>query len=190
MSAARFLADASSEVSPPLRITMQHHPRGDLAIFEERFHCAVAFDAEQDALIFPSGWVNGPVHAPDRMTHRFITGYLDERLPNSSCGPGLAARVAAVLDSLIPMNQARLDYVAEQMNAHPRTLQRKLEKEGTSFSELLEQRRKLIAEQLITQVDLPLVQVAHYLGYADQSAFNHAFERWYGISPTRWRSGR
>jgi AraC-like DNA-binding protein len=25
------------------------------------------------------------------------------------------------------------------------------------------------------------------LGYADQSAFNHAFRRWYGTTPRQWR---
>jgi AraC-like DNA-binding protein len=29
--------------------------------------------------------------------------------------------------------------------------------------------------------------LAYMLGYADQSAFNHAFRRWHGTTPRRWR---
>lgn len=46
-----------------------------------------------------------------------------------------------------------------------------------------------MAERLIKEGSLPLSNIAYYLGYADQSSFNHAFERWHGIAPSRWRMG-
>ena len=41
-------------------------------------------------------------------------------------------------------------------------------------------------ERLMREGKLPLSNIASYLGYAEQSAFNHAFERWHGQSPSKW----
>ena len=39
----------------------------------------------------------------------------------------------------------------------------------------------------LSKVGTPLSEVALLLGYAEQSAFNHAFKRWTGVTPKVWR---
>jgi AraC-like DNA-binding protein len=91
------------------------------------------------------------------------------------------------VEALIPMGQANIEVVSEHLTMHPRTLQRRLKDSGWSFSRVLEEQRRAMAERLLKDGNLPLSHVASYLGYAEQSAFNHAFERWHGVSPTRWK---
>ncbi|MGA7980859.1 MAG: helix-turn-helix transcriptional regulator [Chromatiaceae bacterium] len=70
---------------------------------------------------------------------------------------------------------------------HRRTLNRRLNAQGTSFKELLQEVRFEISQQLLRDTRLPVVEVAEALGYAAAGAFTRAFQRWSGKSPTAWR---
>jgi AraC-like DNA-binding protein len=91
---------------------------------------------------------------------------------------------------LLPTGHADAATVADQLRLHPRTLQRRLAGEGVTFAALLERERQAQAARLLTQPDLQLGQVAGLLGYSEQSAFNRAFRRWYGVPPGRYRPPR
>jgi AraC-like DNA-binding protein len=43
-----------------------------------------------------------------------------------------------------------------------------------------------MAQEYLATSKLPMGNLAQLLGYADQSAFNHAFRRWHGMTPRQW----
>jgi AraC-like DNA-binding protein len=98
----------------------------------------------------------------------------------------LIATVRVLLEMLMPMGEASLVSVARSLDMHPRTLQRRLQVHGWSLSALLDQQRRTIARQLLLEQRMSLTELAFMLGYSEQSAFNHAFERWFGEAPGRW----
>ncbi|QSE90768.1 helix-turn-helix domain-containing protein [Rhodococcus pseudokoreensis] len=55
---------------------------------------------------------------------------------------------------------------------------------------MVDETRRDLAEQFLSQTDLPLVEVSRLLGYRHQSAFSRAFRRWHDIPPLQWRRGR
>jgi transcriptional regulator GlxA family with amidase domain len=71
---------------------------------------------------------------------------------------------------------------------HPRTLNRRLRNEGTTFRKLLNESRFEVARQLLTGTRLEVGGIAGALGYADISALSHAFHRMAGASPVQWRN--
>ena len=76
---------------------------------------------------------------------------------------------------------------AEIFDVSPRSLQRKLQQAGTSFSELIETTRFEMATEMLAESDAPLIDVAMMLGYENQSNFGRCFRRVAGISPGRYR---
>lgn len=80
-----------------------------------------------------------------------------------------------------------LEELAGGLFTTTRTLRRRLAAEGTSFRELTNQVRMVMATQLIEAGRHSVQQVAHQLGYGDTSAFTHAFRRWTGTSPREFR---
>jgi AraC-like DNA-binding protein len=52
---------------------------------------------------------------------------------------------------------------------------------------VLDEVRYDTARHLLRLTDMPLLQVATSLGYADVTAFTRAFRRWSGASPGRFR---
>jgi AraC-like DNA-binding protein len=68
-----------------------------------------------------------------------------------------------------------------------RSLQRSLQKEGSSYQALLDQFRQQQSKKLLLTTDLSIAQIAEKLGYLNLSSYHRAFQRWYGITPAVFR---
>lgn len=79
---------------------------------------------------------------------------------------------------------------AEMLDVSPRSLQRKLQQQGTSFSDLIETTRFEMAAEMLAESDALLIDVAMTLGYENQSNFGRSFRRIAGISPGKYRRER
>jgi AraC-like DNA-binding protein len=53
---------------------------------------------------------------------------------------------------------------------------------------LRDQVRRAQAERLLSHPTIPLVDISHDLGYAEQSAFSRAFRKWTGSTPKEYRT--
>ena len=80
-----------------------------------------------------------------------------------------------------------LECVAEHLGLSPWSLQRRLKEKGASFTHIVDAVRRELADYLLPQRHLPLSDIALQLGYSELSAFSRAFQRWYGVSPRKWR---
>nr|BFE90519.1 hypothetical protein GCM10020185_10550 [Pseudomonas brassicacearum subsp. brassicacearum] len=76
-----------------------------------------------------------------------------------------------VLCRLLPQGEPKRDVVAQTLHLSQRTLQRRLQEEGTSFQSLLEDTRRELAEQYLAQSGMTLLEIAYLLGFADPSNF-------------------
>ena len=52
---------------------------------------------------------------------------------------------------------------------------------------LVDEVRREQAMRYVRDSSLSLTEVAFLLGYSDQSAFNHAFRKWFDAAPSAWR---
>lgn len=99
----------------------------------------------------------------------------------------LSDRVRNVIVELFCSGCPQLEDVAERMAVPSWTLSRKLREEGVTFSMLIESVRKDLAAHYLAKTNISISKVADQLGYNETSSFSHAFTRWFGLSPKRWR---
>lgn len=92
--------------------------------------------------------------------------------------------VQAAVDGGEPLHAAT---VASALEISPRTLQRWLGAEGTSFRALLDGARYARARELLRDPRRTITAIALDLGYADQGHFARALRRWCGQSPRALR---
>ncbi|MCY1552850.1 Helix-turn-helix domain protein [compost metagenome] len=76
---------------------------------------------------------------------------------------------------LLPMGRASLEQVASGFGMNERTLQRQLDRVGVSFSAILNEVRRELAQRYLENTDYPIGRVAELLGYANLGSFS----RWY-----------
>ena len=71
-----------------------------------------------------------------------------------------------------------------------RSLTRHLADEGKTFAEILEQLQRRLASRYLADERMSVQQTAWLLGYSEVGAFNHAYKRWTGTTPSRTRKPR
>jgi AraC-like DNA-binding protein len=99
----------------------------------------------------------------------------------------LVGEVRAIIASWNAIDRPSATAVASELGLKPRTLNRLLGREGTSFIRTLEDARYERARRLLRESAPSVLSIAWSLGYADASAFSRAFRRWSGMTPTEWR---
>jgi len=80
--------------------------------------------------------------------------------------------------------------VAKALYMSPRSFQRRLHTEGTTFKIILNELRLELASKYLQDSHLTLLEVAFMLGFAEYSSFSRAFKRWTGVAPSAFRQKR
>ena len=100
----------------------------------------------------------------------------------------IAALVARRIEEGMADGDAGLEQIAAKFGWSSRQIRRMVQKElGVSPIELVQTRRLLLAKQLLTETSLPVAQVAYASGFASLRRFNDAFNKRYGMAPSRFR---
>ena len=169
-------------------------PVDDPTPFYQHFQANLRFGAQQSAIVFPASDLRRPCVSAD--PERYASALRDLESLDATTGGGLRDKVLRLLLRLfvtgagvtgkVPDRTA----VAALFSLHPRTLNRRLRAEGTSFAALLSQARYDVARELLRDTRLPVDDIAFLLGYSETAAFIHAFRRWSGMTASQWRSPR
>jgi AraC-like DNA-binding protein len=96
--------------------------------------------------------------------------------------------VSRVLRARVIFPNPSLEEIANELSMQPRTLNRRLQAEGTTFRELISEARFEVACRLLKVTSMQMGDIARALGYANAAGFSHAFQRWSGAAPSEWRS--
>lgn len=148
------------------------------------------FDAGATGLALPGAALDLPLTTSDprllSVLDRQAERSLSTREPSHDFVGHVRQRVLAKLRDGAP----DLELVARELSMSPRTLQRRLTEEGTTFNELIDGLRRELAGAYVRDTGLPLAEIARGLGYRETGAFLRAFKRWYGVAASRMRGAR
>ena len=150
------------------------------------FHCTLAFGQDHHALRLPAAWLDQPCALSDEAMHRYLLLRCEEELAASAGGLPTEVTVRRALLAT-PGVVPGLTEVAGALHVSPRTLIRRLKREGTSFQAIRDHVRQAQARDHLLNSDLAIAQIAWGLGYQDPSNFGRAFRRWFGVSPRTFR---
>lgn len=134
-------------------------------------------------------WETPCVHA-DAGLASLLEEHARTELSRVPRGAETAQRVTDVVRRTLEQGQPSLALVARRLATSVRTLQRRLDEEGTSLAAIVREERERIARAQLARRDVSLAEVAFLLGFSDQSAFTRAFRRWTGTTPAQFRSER
>ena len=98
-----------------------------------------------------------------------------------------SVRVSEEIMRTLRHGEPRRQDIAAALAMTGRTLQRRLQAENTSFQQLVDEARRELARKYLADSRHALGEVAHLLGFADQSNFFRACKRWFGVPPARYR---
>lgn len=150
------------------------------------FGAPVSFDSPRNSILFAEADMAAPLPTSNAtlaaLHERFAGEYL-EHFDHAQT----SYHAREVIIRRLPDGEPRRDEVARELRMSERTLQRRLEREATSFLQLLDETRHELAEQYLGRLHLSLAQAAYLLGFADQSSFFRACRRWFNLPPGQYR---
>lgn len=157
----------------------------DVRIYKRLFKCPLQFESEFNGLVCWSADLDKPNPQADAAMASYAQSFMDG-LPK----PGARSIVHDVRRSvylLLPMGRASLDQVASGFGMNERTLQRQLDKAGVSFSSILNDVRRELAQRYIEHTSYSMGRVAELLGYSNLSSFTRWFTVQFHQAPSRQR---
>ena len=171
------------------RVLVQGPQPQDIEPYKQAFRAPLVFGAPHDALVFERADMEAPLPTAneamailhDRFAGEYLARFSESRVTH---------RARQVLCRMLPQGEPKREMVAQALHLSQRTLQRRLQEEGTSYQQLLDDTRRDMAEQYLQQPGLTLLEVAYLLGFADPSNFFRAFRRWFGCTPNEYRARR
>ena len=93
-----------------------------------------------------------------------------------------------LVDALLPRGYPAIREVAQLLSVSPRTLQRQLNEQGASYTDLVERCRCEIACDALEHTNQSIQDISATLGYRNASSFARAFRRWTGTAPRAYRN--
>ncbi len=179
--------DFSGGKATPLRVELACAAPLDAAPWSEACHAPVFFSAPLSRIVFAIGDAALPVVSADSVLAEILAGHATTSLSQLGGQPGWSGRAQAVIVGRLGKGASDLAAVAGALQVSERTLQRRLEEEGTRFNRIHDQARRSLALTYLRDRRLGIAEVAWLLDYVELSAFYRAFKRWTGTTPSEHR---
>ncbi|WP_432192867.1 AraC family transcriptional regulator ligand-binding domain-containing protein [Streptomyces sp. bgisy027] len=171
----------------PVRITVPNPPDDQTAVAD--FLDGAVLAQGRAAVVFSPSDMHRPF---DTDVHAGMWEHLESdlrwRLHDLEQSATWADRTQEALLTCLPAGRRTLAEVALQLATSPRTLQRRLEAEGTSFQEVLAQTRERLARAYLRRSTLSSTEIAFLIGYGELTSFHRALRQWTGETPRSLRS--
>ena len=178
----RFLLGAQYT---PLSVHLPYDPLTDADDYRAYFGCRPVFAARTMGFTIRSADLQRPLQ-PDKLAHDAVVRYLTSI---TAAEPRTIASVRTLVRQLLPSGSVTLELIAEQLNLHPKALQRRLAADGTTFAAIVDAARRELAERYLRDTRITLAHLARELGYAEQSVLTRSCHRWFGRGPAAYRKG-
>lgn len=152
------------------------------------FGARLRFGAATTSLHFPAQVLDLPFSKANPSMAAFFDRYVESVLLRSHPEQDFITSVRKLLAESLLRNAYTPEDLARQLAMSPRTLRRRLSSKGLTYSSLLDQVRRDLAEQHLRDRRLSLGDIAFALGYSEPSTFHRAFRRWTGATPAGYRA--
>ena len=180
-----WLAELCGRGWEPTEILLSRPRPVEPGVYLRRFKARVQFGSEMSAIRFPAHWLARSIDGANPKERLRI-----EQLARASDHVDLIEKLQRSLRVSLISGVSSGDALAAVLAMHRRTLNRRLQQQGITFRDVLDEVRYEVARQLLTFSELPVDHIAAALGYASASPFVRSFKRWAGQAPGHWRRER
>jgi len=183
---ALTITRATGGTTKPQRVQLAHPAAVAPAIYRRYFGRDVAFDSDVNGLILARQDFARTIEAANPTIYEMASAFIEARFPRHD--ESIVAMVRQRIRETLGSEHCTFEQISASLSLHPRTLQRRLRSEGTSFADIKDEVRKEVALHYLHNRSIPLKRIAIELGYAEPSVFSRSCYRWFSESPRQVRT--
>jgi AraC-like DNA-binding protein len=173
----------------PLRVEFLQ-PRAHAKTIERHFGCRVVCGAPKNAIVFRTSDAQQRFVTRNAELLAVLAPQFEEELKRDADDENFVERVRLAVQQHLTGRRPNIEDIAGALHISARTLQRRLQDEGSSFQRVLGEARRHLARHYLNNSTLELNEAAYLLGYEDGNSFVRAFRSWEGVPPARWRENQ
>jgi AraC-like DNA-binding protein len=190
LSVTRGFEAIRSMIAPdwaPIAVYLSTDDVAFSAALRSFFGAPVFFNSHYDAIAFEATDLERTVPTGNAEILKALTNHFDRLFPRLNRRGPVSDQVQKQMRLASEGSGYSLIGIARHFGMHPRTLQRALSAEGTSFRQLDQETRMSIATDMLKLPRMQLSEVATSAGYRHQSSLSRAYRRLQGRSPSQSR---
>lgn len=176
----------TGKIIHPIKVMLRFPRPKDTTTYQQVLKCEPSFGQDCNCIVYRLRDMKLPVVGYNPVLNRMFKELLEKQLANIEQQESFASEVRRAIlhnfDEALP----QLADVVQYLHISPRTLQRRLQEEGTSFQQIFESVKLELATGMLRKPNLTVNEIAYKLGYAEPSVFRRAFKKWTGMSPTAY----
>lgn len=177
----------SSDDFKPVSISLlRPEPKNPRPYFDF-FACEVLFGQPRFSLTFSKKSLEKPIVSAHPELLQYTEYVLIESL-NRVNQQDVVGRLRAKLIEWLPKGKPDQEEIAHALSLSLRSLQRKLQEQGVTYKQVLEEVRQELALKHIVQPELSIGDISYLLGFSSDKNFARSFKSWTGQSPSEYRS--
>ena len=157
-----------------------------VALYRKYLGCDCSFNQPVTALAYPRSMLELTPPMANGLSFQILQQTCERILTEAKNSTGIAAKVYEIVAST-PGHCPTMEFVADRLATTVRTLHRQLRSEKSSFTKISDDVRCSLAKEYLQTTKLSTEDLAELLGFMDVANFRHAFRRWTGTTPTKFR---
>jgi AraC-like DNA-binding protein len=170
----------------PLRVEFVQ-PREHIKTIERHLGCPVVCGAARNSIVFRASDADRPFVTRNAELLAMLAPQFEKELEEETGEENFVERVRNAVQQKLTGRRPAIEDIADALHISSRTLQRRLQDQGSSYQRVLEEARHQLARHYLNNSVLELNEAAYLLGYEDGNSFVRAFRSWEGVPPARWR---
>lgn len=174
----------------PIEVRMPWPRTSAVDPVEAKLGCPVVHDAEYFAVVFPASVLDVPLQSANATLEGLLRDHAEQKLAafDAASSDDVVPHVRRAIRERLASGDANLERIAKALGTSARTLQRTMQRQGTSLRILVDEERKAIATRELASGSRSVTDLAFVLGFSETSAFDRAFRRWTGLAPREYRA--
>jgi AraC-like DNA-binding protein len=175
---------------PPREIWVTHDKPSYAAEYDRVWEAPVKFGAPYNAMFIRRERMSQPMLRANPKISAAFEAHARRLLEGLQKSDGVSGRVREEVARQLRTGLVNMRETARRLAMSTATLRRRLEEEESTFSDIVDDVRRRLADQYLGDPALTVTEIAFLLGFSDLAAFDRAFKRWTGLSPTVHRAQR
>lgn len=172
----------------PQGVHFTHKATGNLQDYRRIFGCPIHFDSDFNGVRCLTADLDRPNATADTAMAAYAQTFIDAIPESGRRSIVLDVRKSVYL--LLPMGRASVEQIASGLGMNVRALQRRLDDSGVSFTSIVNDVRRELAQRYVSNTDYSLGRVAEQLGYSNLSSFSRWFHATFQCAPSEMRAAR
>jgi len=172
----------------PSKVMFEHDCGPDSALYKTVFSIMPMFNQKQTCIYFPAHLLSLALADSDASLNQLHLTHAKQLLANHQQRSWRDMTLFSI--SQLGVTGISKGLVAQHLNISPRTLQRRLDEEGTHYQDLLDEFKRKQALTFIQESDLAFKVIATECGFAEPSTFYRAVNRWFNMTPQALRQSK